>query len=75
MTAFYKTVYILTFLTVIQTFKITANDIKSDNIRTNNMNTKSLTINNRQFDDTVGYIYINGFSLPMDVLTYSGGNS
>ena len=54
----------------IQTFKLTCNDIKSNNIKTDSINTKQLVIQNKIFNDTVGYIYINHFSLPIDENEY-----
>jgi hypothetical protein len=39
-------------------------------MKTNTINTNQLRIHNRPFHDTVGQIYINGFTLPLDINEY-----
>jgi len=44
--------------------------MKSSNVKTNTVHTKALYINNISFQESVGFIYINNYSLPLDINSY-----
>ena len=55
----------------IQTFELLTNKIKSEKLNSEFIDVKNLKIDNHEFNDTIGYIYVNGFSLPIDKNEYT----
>lgn len=54
----------------LQSFNILTNNIKSNSINSNKIESQHIIINKQLFNDTIGYIYINNFSLPLDINNY-----
>ena len=56
--------------TKLVTQNINTGTMKSSNVKTNTVHTKALFINNIPFQESVGFIYINNYSLPLDINSY-----